>query len=84
MDRREGLALLKASFAIAIIIFFTAVSAEFSVRMYYSSTEPLVQIFSGILGIFVITSIMALLLLAFPNQRRAILRTFGMEEETQK
>ena len=80
MNRNQFLALLKVSFLIACIIFFTAILSEFSVRMYYSSTDWLVQIIAGLLAILLITLVIIVLLLWVRDLRGAFLRVFGIEE----
>ena len=78
MNMREFRTLLKVSLIIAVIIFFTSVFSEFSVRMYYSSTEWWVQALAGLIAIGIIT-LLLLLLLTVRDLRRAVLRVFGIE-----
>lgn len=84
MDKHEFLAMFKASFAIATIIFVTAILSDLSVRMYYGSTDWLVRIFSGLFAIAAMTVVIMLFLLWIPSTRKAILRMFGFDEEPQK
>jgi hypothetical protein len=84
MDKHEFLAVFKVSFAIATMIFFTAILSDFSVRMYYDSTDWVVRIFSGLIAIAAMTVVITLFLLWIPYTRKAILRMFGFEEEPQK
>jgi len=74
------LAFILRCFLLATAIFFISVSSEFSVRMYYSSTDPYVQVVSGLLAIFFITIILMLIFLIIPDLRKAFYRSFGMEE----
>lgn len=80
MNKNQFLALLKVSFLVACIIFFTAILSDFSVRMYYSSTDWFVQIIAGLLAILLITLAVIVLLLWVSGLRRAFLRMFGFEE----
>lgn len=70
--------LLQASFIIAFIIFFTALSSDFSVKMFYSSTDPYIQIFFGLFAILLIGLLFALLLWMMPPLKRALIRAFGI------
>lgn len=79
MNKNELATMFKACFVIAVIIFVVAVTSEFSVRMFYSSTDPIVQIISGLIAVLFITCLIALLLYVTPSLRKALLRTFGME-----
>lgn len=79
MNKYQFLALLKACFFIACIIFFTALCSEFSVRMFYSSANWSDQVIAGLIAILIITSLILLLLLMVSQLRRAFLRMFGEE-----
>jgi hypothetical protein len=69
--------LLRKSFLIACIIFFTAVCSDFSVRMFYTSTVWWVQVIAGLLAILFITLLIILLLLVAPEFRKAFLEVLG-------
>jgi uncharacterized BrkB/YihY/UPF0761 family membrane protein len=84
MQGRKVLVLFKTSFVIAVIIFFTAILYDFSLKMYYSSTNQFVQIGSSLLAIIVMTLIIMLFLWWIPNARKAVLRMFGLDEESKK
>jgi len=71
--------MLDISYPIAIIIFFTATTSEFSVRMYFSSENPVVQIMFGLLAIIFLTFLFALLISINPTLKRAIIHIFGMD-----
>lgn len=81
LNKREFLALFRASLIIAIIIFVTAIFYDFSVKMYYGSTNSLVQVGSSILAVFVMASVITFFLWWIPDARKAVLRTFGLYEE---
>lgn len=80
-DMGKRLKTIKLCFGIAIIIFLTSVLSDFSVRMFYSSTDALVQIIAGLIAVLLITLMLALLFVVIPDLRRAFLSVFGMEEE---
>lgn len=80
MNKAEFRVLLRASFVIAVLIFFTAVLSDFSVRMYYSGTDSFVQIFGALLGILIMTLVIMSIFLLMPDIRKAVLRMFGLEE----
>jgi hypothetical protein len=84
MQERRFLALFKVSFEIAIIIFFTAILYDFSLKMYYSSTDPFVRIGSGLLAVIVMTLVIMFFLWVIPDTRKAVLRMFGLGEEEQQ
>jgi hypothetical protein len=73
----ETKTLLKVSFSIAIIIFFTALLSDFSVRMFYSSEVLWVKILAGLIAIFIITLVIWLLLSIVPELRNPFLHIFG-------
>jgi Na+/proline symporter len=81
MNKAEFRALLKVSFVIAVLIFFTAILYDFSVRMFYSSTNSLVQIGSGFFAVIAMTPVIMFLLWWVPDTRKAVLRMFGVDEE---
>lgn len=81
VNKAEFLALLKLSFVIAILIFFTAILYDFSVKMYYGSTNSFVQIVGSLVAVIVMTLVVLLLLLLMPGIRKAILRMFGLDEK---
>jgi len=80
VTRHEFLMLLKVSFVIASIIFVTAVCSDFSVKMFYSSTDYGVQMVAGLLAIFFIMILVMILLLMAPDIRKALSRMFGIEK----
>jgi uncharacterized membrane protein required for colicin V production len=81
MNRQEISRVLMTSFIVAIIIFMLAVLSDFSVRMYYSGTDPTTHILGGLLGIGVMTLFIAFVLFFIPDIRKAISRMFGLEKE---
>jgi len=81
MQRRKVLLLFRASFVIAVIIFFTAILYDFSVEMYYSGSDPFVRIGSSFLAIFIMTVVIMLFLWWIPDARKAVLRMFGLDDE---
>ena len=81
MNKTESLALFKVSLVIAILIFVTAILSDFSVRMYYGSTDPFIQVLTSLFAIIVIASVILISLLLMPDIRKAILRMFGIAEE---
>jgi uncharacterized BrkB/YihY/UPF0761 family membrane protein len=83
MNKREFLALFKVALIIGLIIFFTAVLSDFSVRMYYDSTNWFVQVVSGIIAIIMIAIFIMILFWWIPDARKAVLRVFGLDEEQQ-
>ncbi len=77
--KSETKTLLRVSFAIAIIIFFTATMSDFSVRMFYSSSDPPTKVLAGLLAVLVIASVIMLLMLVIPDLKKPFLRMFGQE-----
>lgn len=75
----ESKRLLKVSFSIAIIIFFTAVLSDFSVRMFYSSEVFWVKVLSGLLAVVIITLTIWVLLMWMPELREPFLHIFGKD-----
>ena len=71
--------LLRVSFLIAVIIFVTALASDFSVKMFYSSTDPTIQIVAGLIAVLFIAFLVAILLFTTPALKRALSRTFGVE-----
>jgi threonine/homoserine/homoserine lactone efflux protein len=69
------------SFVVAIIIFFNAIFSDFSVRMYYSSTNWSVQIIIGLLAIVLITFAIMVLLFMVPELRRAFSHMSGIDKD---
>jgi amino acid transporter len=84
MKGRKILVLFRVSLVIAAIIFFTAILSDFSVRMYYSSTNGFVQITSGVIAVIVIAIFIMFLFWWIPDTRNAVLRMFGLDEEPHK
>lgn len=80
-SRYKVASLIRVSFQIAIIIFFTAVCSEFSIRMFYSSENLWVKTSSGFIAILMITFLFIIILALMPDVRKALLRMFGMEEK---
>lgn len=72
--------LFKLCFPIVLIIFLTAVLSDFSVRMFYSSTDIAMQVIAGILAVFAITGVLMYSLWNSPRLRKALSRIFGMDE----
>lgn len=77
--QRQHFTILRICFFIAVIIFITAVCSDFSVRMFYSSTDYTIQVIAGLIAIGLITVTLVLFLLAVPELKRALLRMFGMD-----
>jgi hypothetical protein len=77
--QRQRFTIVKVCFFIAVIIFVTAVCSDFSVRMFYSSTDPTIQVVAGLIAIGFIALVLLLFLLAVPELKRALLRMFGMD-----
>jgi uncharacterized membrane protein YidH (DUF202 family) len=85
MNKRELLALFRVSLIIAVIIFALAILNEFSVRMFYDSTDPyFVRFVTGVLAVVMMAIVIMLFLWWIPDARKAILRMFGLDEEPQK
>jgi len=64
----------------ACVLFFVAIFTEFSVRLYYASTNPLVQAISGLLAIIFLTFLLLVIFFLIPNLRKAFFRVLGIEE----
>jgi uncharacterized membrane protein len=73
----ETKTLIRVSFSIAIIIFFTALLSDFSVRMFYSSNDWFVKVFAGLVAILIIASVIMVLMWAVKDIRKPFLRIFG-------
>ena len=81
MTRHQFRILLRVSFVIAAIIFVTAVCSEFSVRMFYSSTDYTTQVVASLIAIITIMFLIMLFLAITPEIRTAFLRMFGIKDE---
>jgi uncharacterized membrane protein YhhN len=77
--QRQKFTIVKVCFFIAVIIFITAICSDFSTRMFYSSTDPTIQVVAGLIAICLITFLLILFLLAVPELKRALLRMFGID-----
>jgi len=84
MQKRKSPPLLKLALLIAFIIFLTAIFNQFSERMYYSSTNWLLQIADSLIAIFAIAGAIMVFFKTIPEGRKAILRMFGLDEEEPK
>lgn len=71
--------LLGISALISVIIFFSAVLSDFSVKMFYSSSDPSIKVIAGLIGIGLMTLLLMLLFLFIPKLREAFLKIFGMK-----
>jgi len=75
--KNETKTLLKVSFSIAIIIFFTAVMSDFSVTMFNSNNVWWVKSIVGLIAIVLITLLIWVLLTAIPELKKPFLLMFG-------
>ena len=84
MKGRKFLVLFRVALIIAAIIFFTAVLSDFSVKMFYDSTDRVIQFVSGVVAIVVIAIFIMFLFYWIPETKNALLKMFGLDEEGPK
>lgn len=66
---------------IAFIIFLTALTSDFSVKMFYSSPDPMVKVEAGLIAISIVASLLFLSLLMMPELQEPFIRIFGMNDD---